>query len=174
MKGFSFWELFLIKIILLLFLFLAGRWLLRVIVKKTLKFIIKAPHLTEEISKKKIETLSVLLVGMGNVIIYGIILLMILDLFGLDIKPILAGAGILGLAVGFGAQTLVKDLIAGVFIILENQFNVGDKVKIGNFEGEVVKLSPRFTILKDKEGNLIYLPNGSINNVTNFSQRKGS
>jgi small conductance mechanosensitive channel len=83
----------------------------------------------------------------------------------MNITPLITGAGILGLAFSFGAQTLVKDLIAGFFIILENQYNVGDQVKLNTEEGVVDKITLRATVLKDKKGNLIYIPNSEIKKV---------
>lgn len=105
---------------------------------------------------------------LGNLIevtIFSIAFLTIFSRWGVDITPILTGAGILGLAVSFGAQTLVKDLISGLLIILENQFNVGDYVRIGDHEGEVRKLTLRLTVLKDRKGNLIYIPNSQVTTV---------
>ena len=96
---------------------------------------------------------------------------MVLNLFNIDIRPILAGAGIIGLAIGFGTQSLVKDFVSGLFILIENQYGIGDKVKLGNFEGEVVKITMRSTVLKDKEGKTCYISNGSIKDIINMSQK---
>ena len=95
---------------------------------------------------------------------------MALSLSGVDIRPILAGAGIIGLAVGFGAQSLVKDFVSGLFILIENQYDVGDTVKIGTFEGEVLQISMRSTSLKDADNNVYYISNGAIKDVVNKSQ----
>jgi moderate conductance mechanosensitive channel len=153
-------------IALIVVLFFLGRSLLKLIVRKTLKVVSGGDK------EKRITTLGSIIVATGNVVIYVVILLMILKLFGVDIRPILAGAGILGLAVGFGAQSLVKDLVSGLFILIENQYGIGDKVKIGNSEGKVVKITTRSTTLKDDEGKVHYLSNGSINSVINYSQTK--
>ena len=85
-------------------------------------------------------------------------------------KGILAGAGVVGVAIGFGAQTLVKDLLSGVFIILEHRYALGDHVKIDIFEGEVVKITMRSTVLRNAEGQTFYISNGSIPKVINSSQ----
>lgn len=90
---------------------------------------------------------------------------------GVDTRPILAGIGIIGLAVGFGAQSLVKDFISGIFILLENQYMVGEKVKIGSSEGEVVKISMRSTVLKDESGARHHIANSSAKNVINYSRK---
>ena len=99
---------------------------------------------------------------------------MVLNLSGIDIRPILASAGIIGLAVGFGAQSLVKDFVSGLFILIENQYGVGDRVKIGNFEGNVVKITMRSTVLIDNENKKYYISNGLIKNVINMSQQNKS
>jgi len=99
---------------------------------------------------------------------------MTLSLFGVDTTPILAGAGVIGLAIGFGAQSLVKDFVSGLFILVENQYSVGDRVKIGNFEGRVIRITMRSTVLHDDEGKTFYISNGLIKDVTNLSQQEKS
>ena len=113
----------------------------------------------------KTKTVSLLLKNIVDVALLLVAILIILSSWGVNIVPILTGAGILGLAFSFGAQTLVKDLIAGFFIIFENQFNIGDKIQVGKLEGEVYKMTLRLTILKDKNGNLIYIPNSQITTI---------
>lgn len=159
--------------IILLFLF--GRFGLRRLVRRMVRLIGSAPRIRkrdEEVIKKRERTLISIFAAVGNVFLYAIILLMALDMFGIDTTPILTGAGILGLAVGFGSQTLVKDFVSGVLILLENQYNIGDKVRIGAFEGKVSKITVRSTVLKDDEGKVYYLSNGSIANVINLSNAK--
>ncbi|QED49940.1 mechanosensitive ion channel family protein [Cytobacillus dafuensis] len=95
--------------------------------------------------------------------------ILILETLGIDVKALLAGAGIVGLAVGFGAQSLVKDIITGFFIIFEDQFSVGDSIQIDQFTGTVVEIGLRTTKIKNWTGEVHILPNGSINQVTNFS-----
>jgi len=151
--------------ILLLFIF--GKLILRQIVKK----LVETTEDDGTAVHQRAETLGKVVVSIGNTVIYTVILLMILEMFGIDIRPILAGAGIIGLAVGFGAQSLVKEFVAGLFILVEGQYGVGDKVKIGSTEGEVVRVTLRSTVLKSKEGGTIYLSNGSVNNVVNYSQK---
>lgn len=127
-----------------------------------------------QLSEKRFETLIGLGANIGRGIVLLVIGMMVLDTVGIDIRPILAGAGVLGFAVGFGAQSLIKDFISGMFILLENQFSVGDRVKIGNFEGRVCALTARSTIIEDKNSARIYVQNGSISSVVNYSQRKQS
>ena len=92
-----------------------------------------------------------------------------LTTLGIDVKGLIAGAGVLGLAVGFGAQSLVKDVISGFFIVFEDQFSVGDYVRIGQNEGTVEEIGLRTTKLKNMTGELNIIPNGNILEVTNFS-----
>jgi small conductance mechanosensitive channel len=118
--------------------------------------------------QQRLATLKSLLKSLVAVIIFGVSFLIIIYEIGFNITPFLTGAGILGLAVSFGAQTLIKDLIAGFFIILENQYNVGDTVKIGESEGKVYRITLRTTVLKDRDKNLIHIPNSEIKRVVVF------
>ncbi|GER67312.1 mechanosensitive ion channel protein MscS [Weizmannia acidilactici] len=93
----------------------------------------------------------------------------VLSLLGINVQGLLAGAGIVGLAVGFGAQSLVKDIISGFFIIFEDQFSVGDTVQIGKFQGVVEEIGLRTTKIKNWTGELYIIPNGNISEVTNYS-----
>lgn len=118
----------------------------------------------------KTRTIRSLLKNIIDGVLFLFAILIILSHWGINIIPILTGAGILGLAFSFGAQTFVKDIISGFFIILENQFNIGDTIKVEKYEGEVVKMTLRMTVLKDKEENLIYIPNSQITNVVRVNQ----
>ena len=126
----------------------------------------KSPLRTNE---RREATVFKLLENVITYVIYFISVMMILEYCGIPVKGLLAGAGILGLAVGFGAQSLVKDIISGFFVIFEDQFSVGDYIKINTFEGEVLEIGLRTTKLKSKTGELHVIPNGSIVQVTNFS-----
>jgi small-conductance mechanosensitive channel len=120
-------------------------------------------------SERREETLSKLLDNVLSYVIYFIVFMMILSILGIDVKALLAGAGIVGLAIGFGAQSLVKDILSGFFIIFEDQFSVGDHIRVGQFEGDVETIGLRTTKIKSWTGELHILPNGTINQVTNFS-----
>ena len=93
--------------------------------------------------------------------------LMILREIGLDITPLIAGVGVAGVALGLGTQTLIKDIIGGFFILLEDQFAVGDSIKVGDIAGGVEKITLRATFLRDVEGTLHVIPNGEIRIVSN-------
>ena len=117
--------------------------------------------------KKRTDTLSSILRYLFNIGIMSIAVAMILGELGIEIGPILAAAGVLGLAVGFGAQSLVKDIISGFFIFLEDQIRVGDWVEIAGKSGVVERLNLKLTILRDLAGNVHFVPNGEISVVTN-------
>jgi len=125
-----------------------------------------------EAIQKRTKTLYELLTNTLRILIIFVILFMILDEFGVNITPLLTGAGIIGVAVGFGSQTLVKAYISGIFILIEDQFRVGDKVKIGNIEGKVEDFTLRKTAIRDKEDSLHYIPNDQITIVSNLSKGK--
>jgi small-conductance mechanosensitive channel len=112
------------------------------------------------------RTISQLLRSMGRVVIYAIAILLTFNVF-IDIGPILAGAGILGLAVSFGAQSLVKDVISGFFILFENQFGIGDVIEVAGHSGVVEKMTLRVVVLRDGEGVMHVVPNGEIKVVSN-------
>ncbi|MFH0755563.1 MAG: mechanosensitive ion channel domain-containing protein [bacterium] len=160
-----------INIFLIIILFFWGKFFLKKIVKKTIKKILKDENKEKLILERRVKTIGSIIIKIGNVVIYIIIFLMILNLFGVNIGPILAGTGIIGLAVSFGAQSLVKDFISGLFILIENQYAIGDKIKIDDKEGEVIKITMRSTILRNEKGSIFYVPNGSIKTVENFSQK---
>lgn len=135
-------------------------------IHKTFEMRMKMPLRVRE---RREATLVKLLDNILSYAVYFIAVMMILTELTIDVKAMLAGAGIVGLAVGFGAQNLVKDVISGFFIIFEDQFSVGDHIKIDQFEGTVDSIGLRTTKIKSWTGELHILPNGSITQVTNYS-----
>ena len=119
---------------------------------------------------KRARTLGSLLSNVTTVVVVTIATLMILREFQVDISPALTGAGIIGVALGFGAQNLVKDLIGGFFLILENQIRVGDIVAINGAAGIVEEINVRTTVLRDEEGTVHIIPNGAIATLANRSK----
>jgi small conductance mechanosensitive channel len=122
-----------------------------------------------QLSERREKTLLRLLENVLTYVVYFISLVTILSLLSIDVKGLLAGAGIIGLAVGFGAQSLVKDIISGFFIIFEDQFSVGDYVGIGTFLGTVEQIGLRTTKILSWTGEVHIIPNGHITEVTNYS-----
>ncbi|NQT27589.1 mechanosensitive ion channel family protein [candidate division KSB1 bacterium] len=119
---------------------------------------------------KRAETLGNVIHYVLTFILIGIAVAMCFNVLKIEIGPILAAAGVLGLAVGFGAQSLVKDLISGFFILLEDQIRVGDVVEIAGKSGVVERMNLKMTILRDLSGNVHFVPNGEISVVTNMTK----
>jgi moderate conductance mechanosensitive channel len=119
---------------------------------------------------KRARTLGAVVQKATTVLVIGSAALMVLQSVGVDITPVLTGAGIAGLAVGFGAQTLVRDIISGFFLILENQVRVGDAAAINGTAGVVESINLRTVILRDLEGTVHVFPNGAINTLANRSK----
>jgi small conductance mechanosensitive channel len=120
--------------------------------------------------KKRAQTLSSFFVNTGIVLIWVVAGFMILSELGADIGPLLAGAGVIGIAVGLGAQSLIKDLIGGLFILLENQYRVGDVVNVAGIGGLVEEINLRRTVLRDLDGIVHVVPNGEIRVASNFTK----
>ncbi|MFQ6403911.1 mechanosensitive ion channel family protein [Methylophilus sp. 'Pure River'] len=119
---------------------------------------------------KRMNTLSMVLRYIVTTVIMAITIVEILHELGISIAPVLAAAGVVGLAVGFGAQSLVKDYFNGFFLLLENQIRKDDVVEIANKSGLVEEITLRYIKMRDYEGNVHYVPNGQITTVTNRSR----
>jgi moderate conductance mechanosensitive channel len=120
--------------------------------------------------KQRAATLGSVLRNLVSFVIFSIAAMMILNELGVDLAPLLASAGIAGVAIGFGAQTLVKDVISGMFMLLEDQYGVGDLVDVGEVIGTVEAVGLRITTIRDAAGVLWYIPNGTVLRVGNKSQ----
>lgn len=118
----------------------------------------------------RVRTIGNLLRSAASVLIFGVAIVMILAQFGINVGPIIASAGVVGLAIGFGAQSLVKDIIAGIFIMAEDQYGVGDVVNVGSAFGTVEGVTLRIVKIRDLDGGLWYLRNGEIASLCNMSQ----
>jgi moderate conductance mechanosensitive channel len=119
---------------------------------------------------RQIQTLASVLNSVGVFVIIFVGALTVLPLLGLNLGPVLASAGIAGLAIGFGAQTLVHDFINGFYILLENQYDIGDTVRIAGVKGAVEEMSLRRTVLRDDDGTLHTVPNSQITIVSNLTR----
>lgn len=122
------------------------------------------------VQEQRTRTLVSLLRSVGRVVIWVVTLFMVLGALGLQLGPLLAGAGVIGLAVSFGAQSLVKDVISGLFILLENQFGVGDVVRLEGVSGAVERMTLRVVVLRDTQGVVHIVPNGEIKKVSNLTR----
>lgn len=119
---------------------------------------------------KRARTLAGFLRRAADALIYAVALTMVLREVGVDITPILAGAGVAGVALGLGAQSLIKDVIAGVFILAEDQFRVGDVIKTAGVAGQVERITLRAIAVRDPEGAVHIIPNGELKVVSNLSR----
>ncbi len=122
--------------------------------------------IADALATKRRDTLTHLFTNILGTVIIAMALLMGLRNIGFDIAPILAGAGVVGVAIGFGAQALVKDVITGAFVILEDQYGVGDVVKLGDASGKVEEINLRTTVLRDGQGTRHIIPNGEISRAS--------
>jgi len=120
--------------------------------------------------EKRTNTLVSIFRGLARAVIIIVVIIMVLDEVGVPVAPVLAGFGIAGVAVGFGAQYLIRDLIAGIFIILENQYRVGDVVKVADITGMVDSVTLRKTVLRDLDGIVHHVPNGEIKTASNYTR----
>ncbi|MCP4581319.1 MAG: mechanosensitive ion channel family protein [candidate division Zixibacteria bacterium] len=119
--------------------------------------------------EKRAATLSQILNTATKIIILSIGVIMIIKEVGIDIGPLLAGAGIIGLAIGFGSQALVKDVVTGFFILMEDQLRIGDVIKAAGHAGVVEKITLRTIVLRDLEGVMHVIPNGDVGTISNLT-----
>jgi small conductance mechanosensitive channel len=142
-----------------------------VFIERIIRKIIVTDHfLTKEAEKKREDTLIKILTTTLNIVVLVVAILIILQELGVNIGPLLAAAGIAGLAFGFGGQYLIRDLIAGFFIIIENQYRVGDVVCFDGTCGMVEDITLRMTTLRDLDGIVHHIPHGEIKKVSNLTK----
>lgn len=141
---------------------------LRTIARKSAEMHVR--KLPPGVSVQQFRTITSVITSVGLFVILFVAALEILSLLGLNLGPMLASAGIAGLAIGFGAQTLVHDFINGFFILLENQYDIGDTVRIAGVKGTVEKMSLRMTVLRDEDGTLHLVPNSAVQIVSNTTR----
>jgi len=144
--------------------------LLEFLIKLFERAITQKDVIRESAAVLRFKTLSKLFHWLGVMVIFAMILYSVLQNVGVDVRPLLAGLGIVGLAFGFGGQYLIRDLINGIFIIVEGQYRINDVVKIGEYGGLVEDINLRITTLRDLAGRVIIIPNGEIKTVVNFTK----
>lgn len=149
--------------LLQILLILASSFILNTVLRKLIR-------LPQKLETKRAKTLLSLTQSLISIIIFTLGITFILTTLEVDITPLLASAGIAGIAIGFGSQALVKDVIAGLFLLAEDSISIGDLVKIGPNRGIVSRISLRTVILKDDNGSLIIIPAGQIKEVINLSK----
>ena len=132
--------------------------------------VVKTKGESKEGIEKRRHTLLSIFMGIGKTVIVITVVFMILSELNIPIAPVLAGLGVAGIAVGFGAQYLIRDFISGTFIILENQYRVGDVAKIADIAGLVEEISLRKTVLRDLDGIVHHVPNGEIRVASNYTR----
>ncbi len=153
---------------------IVGAWVLRRLGVALLTSIINRavkshPFASETDRKKRTDTLDSLLGAVSKIVVWIVAVIMIVDELGINTAPLLASAGVVGVALGIGAQSLIKDFTNGLFIIIENQYRVGDFVQFDTVSGVVQAITIRTTILKDFDGNVHHVPNSSITVSTNMT-----
>jgi small conductance mechanosensitive channel len=132
----------------------------------------KVQHINEqaERSKQRAQALGTVLRSISGLVIYSLAAFIVLSEFGVNVGPLIASAGIVGVALGFGAQTLVRDFLSGIFMLVEDQYGVGDVIDVGEASGVVEEIRLRTTRLRDVHGTVWFVPNGEIKRVANKSQ----
>ena len=165
------WLEFLISISNVVLILLAA-WILRALVRRIVRVaherLIERQETADD--RRRMETLERVTQYIATVVVAAITVMLVLSEFGISIAPILATAGVAGLAVGFGAQSLVKDYFTGFVMLIENQIRVGDVVEVAGKAGVVEELTLRYVRLRDYEGAVHFVPNGAIATVTNRSR----
>src|SRR5207248_3014146 len=142
--------------------------LLRVMVRRIAA--LQEKKLPSGVRAQKIRTMASVITSVGVFVIFFWAVLQALSLVGLNLGPLLASAGIAGLAIGFGAQTLVHDFINGFFVLLEDQYNIGDTIRVAGVKGAVEDMTLRRTVLRDDDGTLHIIPNSQITLVSNMTR----
>ncbi|PTK95431.1 mechanosensitive ion channel family protein [Staphylococcus gallinarum] len=164
--------------LIMIVVYVVVAWIVLRFINKGIEQFFKIQNKGKKANKKRSNTLISLIQNVVSYVVWFIVLTTILSKFGISVEGIIASAGVVGLAVGFGAQTVVKDIITGFFIIFENQFDVGDYVKINSAgttvaEGTVKAIGLRSTRINTISGELTTLPNGSMGEITNYSVTNG-
>jgi small-conductance mechanosensitive channel len=156
----------------LLVIFILAVFLIRVLRAVTLRLvqIAKSPTRSGQMREQQTRTLADLLHSLGGTVVIVIAVLMAMRILGFDIAPALATAGVVSVALAFGAQSLLKDLINGIFIVFEDQYSIGDTLQVNGETGRVEHLTLRRTVLRNTAGAIVSIPNSLIGQVSNLSR----
>ena len=158
-----------VRIILILLLAVGAYRLMKVFTRRLQREIDEPDLMRKRLREQRAQTVASLLNNVALIVVSGLAFLMVLNVF-IEIGPLLAGVGVLGLAVSFGAQSLVKDLISGAFMLVEGQFAVGDVVRVKETAGMVEKITLRTIVLRDIHGVVHIIPNGTIDTLSNLTK----
>jgi small-conductance mechanosensitive channel len=150
--------------------YFGGRAIDRAMTRLATADLVPGPTNTVTRQKERARTTGTVLSSTLNAIIWVLAVAMVLGEFGFNLGPIIASAGVIGVALGLGAQTLVRDILSGIFMLIEDQYGVGDSVDVLDVKGTVEKVGLRITTVRDLQGTLWYLRNGEILKVGNLSQ----
>ena len=163
------WQMVL-RLLAIVAVLLAIRYFGTSIIEKIIRKAITSDHYaSSKAEKMREDTLISILNAILKVSIWIFGSMLLLAQLGVNIGPLIAGASIAGIAIGFGAQTIVRDFVSGIFIILENRYRVGDVIKLAGITGTVEAITVRQTIVRDYEGNKHFIPNGAIEVASNLS-----
>lgn len=157
------------RLLLILIVYGALIWLLRLVTKRIHR-LSQRQGLPSGVRSQQLATLAAVINGSGTFVFIFLALIQTLGVLQINVGPLLASAGIVGLAIGFGAQTLVKDVINGFFILLENQYDLGDTVRLAGVQGTVEIMTLRRTVLRDIDGTVHIIPNSEIKIVSNTTR----
>ncbi len=163
------WQSPLVSGLLILALMALSLVIVQIIGRRVLQGVQDMKHLRES-RRQQLTTLVQILRWAADIVIVVTALLMLLSTFGIDVTPLLASVGVAGLAVSLGAQTLIKDLIGGILILVENHYVVGDSIRVGDVSGKVERLTLRATYIRDVNGLLYVVPNGEVRIVGNMTK----
>ncbi len=130
----------------------------------------KGGAITDPRREARAASISAVVASIATVVVWVVAVIMILGELGVDLAPLIAATGIAGIALGFGAQTLVKDCITGLFMLIEDQYGIGDEVDLGTAVGTVERITLRTTVLRGPDGTVWHVPNGQVLRVGNRSQ----
>lgn len=142
----------------------------RILADRLVKFVQDDDPLTTNQREQRAVTLAGIFKGVSRIVIVLVAGLTVLGILGINTAPLIAGAGVAGLAISFGAQNLIRDFISGFFILLENQYRVGDVIRAAGVSGQVEDMNLRITVLRDMEGVAHFIPNGEIKVVSNLAK----
>jgi len=172
-----------VTVVLIVVLTLAARWVWHRFMRRTTAAL-TASQLSRKVAsttpgiddaafqryRARADSVSGLITSVGTFVIFAIAVLVLLAQIGINVAPLLASAGVAGIAIGFGAQTIIRDFLSGVFMMFENQYAIGDVVTVNGITGTVEAIGLRITQVRDTEGTIWYITNGSVSELGNLSQ----